>query len=80
MRTLFLSMTIGLVTGVISFFTSVAFLCFVLLIIGAINHSRPDMTLTFKVALPVAALATVLAFVITLVRSVRSGTADNGLM
>jgi hypothetical protein len=80
MRTLFLSMTIGLVTGVISFFTSVAFLCFVLLFIGAINHSRPDMTLTFKVALPVAALATVLAFVITLVRSVRSATAGKRLM
>lgn len=80
MRTLFLSTTIGLVTGVISFFTSVAFLCFVLLIIGAINHSRPDMTLTFKVALPVAALATVLAFIITLVRSVRTATAAKRLM
>ena len=80
MRTLFLGMMIGLVTGVISFFTSVAFLCFVLLIIGAINHSRPDMTLTFKVALPVAALATVLAFVITLVRSVRSVTPGKRLM
>jgi hypothetical protein len=80
MRTLFLGMMIGLVTGVISFFTSVAFLCFVLLFIGAINHSRPDMTLTFKVALPVAALATVLAFIITLVRSVRSATPGKRLM
>ena len=80
MRTFFLSSAIGLVTGVISFFTSVAFLCFVLLIVGAINHNRPDMTLTFKVALPVAAGAAICGFVITLVRSVRSATAGKRLM
>jgi len=80
MRALFLSTAIGLVAGVISFFTSVAFLCFVLLIVGAINHNRLDMTLTFKVALPVAAVAAVCGFVIALVRSVRSAMAHKRLM
>lgn len=69
MRTLFLSTVIGLVTGVICFFTSVAFLSLFLLIVGAARHSHPDMTLTIKVALPVAALAAVFGFIITLVRS-----------
>ena len=71
MRTLFLSLAIALVTGVISFFTSVAFLCFVLLIMGAMTHRQPDMTLTFKVALPVAAVAATCGFAITLIRSAR---------
>lgn len=69
MRTLFLSLAIGLVTGVISFFTSVAFLCFALLFIGAINHSQPDMTLTFKVALPIAAVAAFAGFMLALFRA-----------
>ena len=69
MRTLFLSMAIGLVTGVISFFTSVALLCFGLLIIGAINHSRPDMTLTFKIALPIAVIAALAGFLLSLFRT-----------
>ncbi len=73
MRTLFLSLAIGLVSGVISFFTSVAFLCFVLLIIGAVNPRQPDMTLTFKVALPVAAVAAICGFIVTLIRSARHG-------
>jgi hypothetical protein len=69
MRTLFLSFCAGVVTGVISFFISIAFLCFVLLIAGAIRHDRPDMTLTFRIALPVAIVAAISGFIIILVRS-----------
>jgi hypothetical protein len=75
MRTLFLSAVIGLLAGVICFFLSVAFLCFVLLITGAVVHGRPDMTLAFKAAAPVAVLAAISGFVITLVRSLRSAVA-----
>ena len=50
----FVSAGIGLVSGVISFFLSVAFLCFALLLAGILSHIRPDMTLTYKVAAPVA--------------------------
>ncbi|HEV3038613.1 MAG TPA: hypothetical protein VHA33_12635 [Candidatus Angelobacter sp.] len=71
MGKVFLSAGIGLVSGVISFFLSVAFLCFVLLLSGAISHLRPDMTLTFKVAAPVAILAALCGFTVSLVRSVR---------
>jgi hypothetical protein len=46
----------------------VALLTVFLLILGAIRHSHPDMTLTMKIALPVAALATVAGFVIARVR------------
>jgi hypothetical protein len=72
MRTLFLSSVIALVAGVIFFFLSVAFLCFVLLIAGAVRHTHPDMTLSFKAAVPVAILAAVAGFVVTLVRSFRA--------
>lgn len=72
MRSLLLSIVIGLTAAVICFFLSVAFLCFVLLIIGAVTHTRPDMTLTYKAAAPVAALALVCGFCITLVRRLRS--------
>jgi len=72
MRKLLLSAGIGLASGVICFFLSVAFLAFLLLIIGAVTHSRPDMTLTYKAAAPVALLAALSAFIITLVRTVRS--------
>lgn len=72
MRTLFLSAAIGLVSGVISFFLSVAFLCFVLLIIGAVSHNPADMSLAYKVAAPVAVLAAVCGFMICLVRSMRA--------
>lgn len=72
MRKLLLSAGIGLVSGVICFFLSVAFLAFLLLIIGAVTHSRPDMTLTYKAAAPVALLAALSAFIITLVRTARS--------
>jgi uncharacterized membrane protein len=76
MRSFILSIAIGLSAGVICFFISVAFLCFVLLIIGAVSHSRPDMTLTYKAAAPVAVLAMLCGFGITLVRSLRSAAAN----
>ena len=76
MRSFILSIAIGLGAGIICFFLSVAFLCFVLLIVGAVSHSRPDMTLTYKAAAPVAALAMVCGFCITLARSLRSTPAN----
>ncbi|HEY6308747.1 MAG TPA: hypothetical protein VI488_20085 [Candidatus Angelobacter sp.] len=75
MRTLFLSVVIGLAAGVICFFISVAFLCFVLLIVGAVSHARPDMSLAYKVAAPVAFLAALSGFTITLVRGARAAMA-----
>jgi hypothetical protein len=75
MRTLFLSAAIGLASGVICFFLSVAFLCFVLLILSAISHNRADMSLAYKVAAPVAVLAAVCGFMITLVRGLRAAAA-----
>lgn len=75
MRTLILSFAIGLVSGVICFFLSEAFLVFVLLIAGAFSHTRQDMTLAYKVAAPVALLAALSGFTITLVRCVRSAAA-----
>lgn len=76
MRTLFLSVAIGLAAGVICFFISVAFLCFVLLILGALTHGRPDMSLAYKVAAPVAILAAVTGFTVTLVRGLRAAMAQ----
>jgi len=67
----FVSAGIGLVSGVISFFLSVTFLCFALLLAGPLSHIRPDMTLTYKVAAPIALLAALTGFTISLVRSVR---------
>jgi hypothetical protein len=75
MRTVFLSLVVGLIAGVICFFISVAFLCFVLLMVGALNHARPDMTLAYRVAAPVAGLAALSAFMINLVRGVRGAMA-----
>lgn len=72
MRKLILSIAVGLVSGVICFFLSVAFLCIVLLVLWGVTNNRPDMTLTYKVAAPVALLAVVVGFTVTLVRSVRS--------
>ena len=74
MRILFLSAAVGFITGVITFFLSLAFLCFVLLILGAATHTRPDMTLTFKAAAPVAILAAISGFTVTLVRGIRATT------
>ena len=76
MRTLVLSIAIGVAAGVICFFISVAFLCFVLLIIRALTHGGIDMTLAYKVAAPVAILAAVCGFTITLVRGLRSAMVD----
>jgi NADH:ubiquinone oxidoreductase subunit H len=72
MKKFFLSAGIGLVTGIITFFLSVAFLCIVLLVIRAASHSDPDMTLAYKAALPVAILAAICGFTIALVRTGRS--------
>lgn len=76
MRKLIISAGIGLVSGVICFFLSVAFLCIVLLIFWAVTHNRPDMTLAYKVAAPVALLAAFLGFTISLVRSFRTAAAE----
>jgi hypothetical protein len=71
MGKLFMSAGVGLVSGVLSFFLSVAFLCFVLLLAGAVSHTRPDMTLAYKAAAPVAILAALTGFTVALVRSIR---------
>jgi len=68
----FISAAIGLVSGVICFFLSVAFLCFFLLIYWGFSHTHPDMSLTYKVAAPVAFLAALTGFGISLVRSFRT--------
>ena len=68
MNKLFLSAGIGLVSSVITFFLSVAFLCLVLLVIRAVGHSQPDMSLAYKAAAPVAVLALLLGFIISMVR------------
>ena len=75
MGKLFVSAGVALACGLVCFFLSVAFLCFVLLIYGFVTHSHPDMTLTYRVAAPVAVLATITGFVVTLVRVVRSALA-----
>jgi hypothetical protein len=68
MKKFFLSAGIGLVSGVIIFFLSVAFLCIALLVIRAASHSMPDMTLAYKAAIPVAILGAISGFTIALVR------------
>jgi hypothetical protein len=75
MRSLALSVLIGLAAGVVCFFVSVAFLSFVLLILGLTSQSHPDMTLTYKAAAPVAVLALLSGFSINLVRSLRAAAA-----
>lgn len=75
MKKFFLSAGIGLASGVITFFLSVAFLCFVLLGIRAASHTTPDMTLAYKAAIPVAVLGAICGFTITMVRAGRSGAA-----
>jgi hypothetical protein len=71
MKKFFLSAGVGLASGVITFFLSVAFLCFVLLGIRAASHSTPDMTLAYKAAIPVAVLGAICGFTITMVRAGR---------
>jgi hypothetical protein len=68
----FLSAGIGLAAGLICFFISVAFLCFVLLAARAFTHSPVDMTLAYRAAAPVALLAALCGFSITLVRTFRA--------
>jgi hypothetical protein len=77
MGKLLLSTGIGLVTGLICFFLSVAFLCFLLLTVRALTHVHPDMTLTYKAAAPVAILAAFTGFTVSLVRAVRSPSAHS---
>ena len=72
-----LSAAIGLVSGIICFFISVAFLCFVLLIVRGLTNLHPDMTLTYKAAAPVAILAAFTGFTISLVRAVRGASAHS---
>ena len=74
MKRFFLSAGIGLVSGVIVFFLSVAFLCIALLVLRAASHTQPDMTLAYRAAIPVALLAAVCGFTITIVRTGRSRT------
>lgn len=71
------SAAIGLAAGVICFFLSVAFLCFVLLIVRGLTHTQPDMTLTYKAAAPVALLAALTGFTVSLVRAVRGHSASS---
>ena len=75
MKKFFLSAGIGLATGVITFFLSVAFLCFVLLALRAASHTTPDMTLAYKAAVPVAILGAICAFTISLIRVGKPGAA-----
>jgi uncharacterized membrane protein YhiD involved in acid resistance len=76
MKKFFLSAGIGLVTGVITFFLSVAFLCIVLLVLRATTHVFPDMSLAYKAAVPVAILGAICGFIITLARTMRSRPAQ----
>jgi hypothetical protein len=73
------SAAIGLVSGLICFFLSVAFLCFVLLAIKAWSHIQPDMTLTYKAAAPVAILAACTGFTVSLVRAIRGRSGHTNL-
>jgi hypothetical protein len=68
MRKFFLSAGIGLVSGLITFFLSVAFLCMVLLVLRATSHKMPDMSLAYKAAAPVAIFGAICGFLITLFR------------
>jgi drug/metabolite transporter (DMT)-like permease len=75
MKKFFLSAGIGIVAGVITFFLSVAFLCFVLLALRAASHTTPDMTLAYKAAVPVAILGAICGFTLTMIRAGRPRTA-----
>jgi len=71
MNKLLLSAGIGLVSGVITFFVSVAFLCIALLVLRAASHTQPDMTLAYRAAAPVAILAAICGFTVALFRTAR---------
>jgi uncharacterized membrane protein YqhA len=68
MKRFILSAGVGLVSGVILFFLSVAFLCFVLLVFRSMSHSMPDMSLAYKAAIPVAILGAIAGFFLTLIK------------
>ncbi len=72
MSKFFVSAGVGLATGVVCFFISVAFLCFVLLGARAVTHNPVDMTLAYRAAAPVGLLAALCGFSITLVRTLRA--------
>ena len=74
MGKLFVSIGIGLAAGFICFFLSVAFLSLLLLLVRGVSHLQPDMSLTYKAAVPVALFAAFAGFTITLVRAVRGQT------
>jgi Na+-transporting NADH:ubiquinone oxidoreductase subunit NqrD len=63
---------IGLAAGLICFFVSVAFLALLLLTIRGASGIHPDMTLAYRVAIPVALLAAFSGFTVALVRSWRA--------
>lgn len=67
-NTLVRASMIGLVAGVVGFFLIAALFAIFLLILAALRHNHPDMMVTLKVALPLAALTAVLGFVIAVVR------------
>jgi hypothetical protein len=68
---------IGLAAGVICFFISVAFLALLLLAVRGVSGVHPDMTLAYRVAVPVALLAAITGFAVALTRSLRSAKAAN---
>jgi hypothetical protein len=72
MKKFLLSAGIGLISGIITFFLSVAFLCIVLLVLRATTHTLPDMTLAYKAAIPVGILGAICGFTIAMVRTMRS--------
>ena len=76
MRKFFLSAGVGFVSGIITFFLSVAFLCIVLLVLRASSHKMPDMSLAYKAAAPVAILGAICGFMITLFRPKRPRAAQ----
>ncbi len=63
---------IGLAAGLICFFISVAFLALLLLAVRGVSGVHPDMTLPYRVAAPVALLAALTGFTVSLVRSLRA--------
>ena len=73
----FMSAGIGLVSGIICFFLSVAFLSLLLLVVRGVSHLHPDMTLTYKAAAPVAVLAALIGFTITLIKVLRRDKTDS---
>jgi hypothetical protein len=55
----------------------VAFLALLLLAVRGVSGVHPDMTLAYRVAVPVALLAAITGFAVALTRSLRSAKAAN---